>query len=93
VTQVASKKKLNLQKEIVKVTAHFRETGSVLRGDAEAFCDGFEVEIQIESEEPLQAIQELVRLARRMCFTEVALTGHTPVTVSATLNGELIDPD
>lgn len=90
-TQVASKKKLNIQKEIVKVTAHFREQGSVLRGDAEAFCEGFEVEIQIESEESLQTIRDLIHLARRMCFTEAALTGQTSVTVSASLNGAPLD--
>ncbi|MFN7035316.1 MAG: OsmC family protein [Bellilinea sp.] len=92
-TQVASKKRLNLRKETVKVTAHFREQGSVLRGDAEAFCDGFEVEVQIESDEPPSTIQELVRLARRMCFTEVALTSQTPITVIATLNGNPLYQD
>lgn len=90
-TQVASKKKLNIQKEIVKVTAHFREQGSVLRGDAKAFCDGFDIEIQIESEESSETIRELIRLARQMCFTEVALTGQTPVTFSASLNGTPLD--
>jgi len=93
VTQVASKKKLNLHKEIVKVTAHFHEQGSVLRGDAEAFCDGFEVEIQIESDEPQPVIAELIRLARRMCFTEVALKNHTPITISATLNGQPLNQE
>lgn len=90
-TQVASKKKLNIQKEIVKVTAHFREQGSVLRGDAEAFCDGFEIEIQVESGESPETIRDLICLARQMCFTEVALSGQTPVTLSASLNGAPLD--
>ncbi|MEW6503310.1 MAG: hypothetical protein AB1457_05035 [Chloroflexota bacterium] len=84
---------MNIRKETVKVTAHFREQGSVLRGDAEAFCDGFEVEMQIESDEPLPVIQDLVRLARRMCFTEVALTNNTPITVTAKLNGNPLEQD
>ncbi|GAP10285.1 hypothetical protein BECAL_01451 [Bellilinea caldifistulae] len=75
------------------MTAHFREEGSVLRGDAMAFCDGFEVEIQIESDEPLSTIRELVRLARQMCFTEVALTNNTPITVTAKLNGNPLERD
>lgn len=90
-TQVASKKKLNVQKETVKVTAHFREQGSVLRGDATAFCDGFDIEIKIESEESSETIRDLIRLARQMCFTEAALTGQTPVTLSASLNGATLD--
>ncbi len=84
---------MNLRKEMVKVTAHFREQGSVLRGDAEAFCDGFEVEIQIESDEPLPAICELIRLARQMCFTEVALSHNTPISVTAKLNGNPLDQE
>ncbi len=71
----------------MRVTAHFHEQGSVLRGDAEGFCDGFEVEIAIESDEPAEQIGELIRLARQMCFTEKALMGSVPVAVRQTVNG------
>jgi hypothetical protein len=86
VSQVATKRKLTIHNERVKVTGHFHEQGSVLRGDAEGFCDGFEVEIQIESDEPTSEIAELVRLARQMCFTEKALVDTIPVTVRQLLN-------
>ena len=69
------------------VTARFHEHGSVLRGDAEGFCDGFEVEIQLDSSEPATELEILITLARRMCFTEKALTGSIPVSVTQTLNG------
>ena len=69
------------------VTARFHEHGSVLRGDAEGFCDGFEVEIQLDSSEPAAELEILITLARRMCFTEKALTGSIPVSVTQTLNG------
>ncbi len=85
-SQVATKRKLSLRDERVKVTGRFHEQGSVLRGDAEGFCDGFDVEIQIESDEPPETIAELIRLARQMCFTEKALMGSTPVMVKQTLN-------
>ncbi len=87
-SQVAAKRKLTLRKDHVRVTAHFHEQGSVLRGDAEGFCDGFEVEISIESDEPAEQITELIRLARQMCFTEKALMGSVPVTVKQTINGQ-----
>ncbi len=74
----------------MQVAAHFHEQGSVLRGDAEGFCDGFEVEISIESDEPPEAIAELIRLARQMCFTEKALMGAVPVTVKQRINGQEI---
>ncbi len=86
-SQVAAKRKIELRNERVKVTGRFHEQGSVLRGDAEGFCDGFDVEIQLESDAPEQEIAELVRLARQMCFTEKALAGITPISVNPWLNG------
>lgn len=90
-SQVAAKKRLNIRDERVRVTGHFHEQGSVLRGDAQGFCDGFEVEVLIESDEPPEKIVELIRLARRMCFTEQALMGSTPVSVSQRLNGQPLE--
>jgi organic hydroperoxide reductase OsmC/OhrA len=72
------------------VTAHFHEQGSVLRGDAEGFCDGFEVEISLDSDETTEQTDLLIRLARQMCFTEKALMGSVPVKVSQLVNGKLI---
>ncbi len=72
------------------MTAHFHEQGSVLRGDAEGFCDGFEVEISFDSDESTEQTDLLIRLARQMCFTEKALMGSVPVKVSLQLNGKLI---
>jgi uncharacterized OsmC-like protein len=86
VSQVATKKKLSITNERVHVTAHFHEQGSVLRGDAEGFCDSFEINISMDSKEEPEKIAELVRLARRMCFTEKALTGNVPVSVTQSLN-------
>lgn len=79
--------KLNLVSKKVLVTAYFHEQGSVLKGDAEGFCDGFEVEIQLEGNEPAEVLTRLVALARQMCFTEKALKNPTPVHVKQTLNG------
>lgn len=59
----------------------------MLRGDAEGFCDGFEVEISLDSNEPEAQIRELIRLARQMCFTEKALVNSTALSVRQTLNG------
>lgn len=87
-SQVATKKKLNIRNERVKVTAHFHEQGSVLRGDAEGFCDGFEVEISLDTEESDDQIDLLIRLARQMCFTEKALMGSVQVRVTQLVNGK-----
>lgn len=70
------------------VSAYFHEQGSVLRGDAEGFCDRFEIEIQMDSDEPAAEMEMLVKLARQMCFTEKALTGSVNVKVTQTINGD-----
>ena len=90
-SQVATRKKLSIRNERVKVIGHFHEQGSVLAGTAAGFCDGFEVEIELESDLPPEAIAGLVRLARQMCFTEQALTGQVPVKVIPRLNGEVLE--
>ena len=87
-SQVATKKRLSIRNERVSVTGLFHEEGSVLRGDAEGFCDGFEVEISLETDESLEEVTTLIRLARQMCFTEKALTGSTSIKVSQRINGE-----
>jgi uncharacterized OsmC-like protein len=91
VSQVAAKKKMTLDEARVKVLAHFREQGSVLRGTAEGFCEGFEVEMDFESRESQEEIAELIRMARRMCFTEAALVGKVGVTHSYRLNGQTME--
>jgi len=91
VSQVAAKKRIIVRNERIKVTAHFHEQGSVLRGDAEGFADGFEIEISLEADAPEDQMRELLRLAHRMCFTEKALTGGMPLTARHFLNGKVID--
>lgn len=60
----------------------------MLRGDSEGTCEGFEVELAIDSDEPQPEIAELIRLAHRMCFTEAALTGNVALTQWHFLNGQ-----
>ena len=73
------------------MTAHFHEQGSVLAGTAEGRCEGFEVEVSIDSEEEPEKIAELIRLAHRMCFTEDALAGRVGLAKRPRLNGEEIE--
>jgi organic hydroperoxide reductase OsmC/OhrA len=65
----------------------------VLKGDAEGFCDSFDIEIRIDSDETQETINQLVFLARQMCFTEKALTGSIPVNVKQVINSEKDESD
>jgi organic hydroperoxide reductase OsmC/OhrA len=93
VSQVAAKKQLALRDERVKVVAHFRESGSVLAGTAQGVCEGFDIQLSIESDAPVEEIAELMRLAHRTCFTEHALSGQVKLTTKHLLNGEAIEID
>ena len=88
---MAAKKKMVLGDARVKVVAHFREQGSVLRGTSEGHCERFEVEMTFESDEPEEEIAALIRMARQMCFTESALTEEVRLTHRYRLNGQAID--
>ncbi len=90
-SQVAAKKKLVLRDERVKVTAHFQEQGSVLRGTSEGRCEGFDIELSIESDEPVEEMAELIRLSHRMCFTEAALAKEVRLSSQHNLNGQSIE--
>ncbi len=86
-SQVAAKKKLDLIDARSRVIAHFREQGSVLRGDQIGECLGFEIELDFESGEPEGEIRELIRLAEQMCFTRHAIAGPIPLRTRSRLNG------
>jgi uncharacterized OsmC-like protein len=89
-SQVAAKRKIGIRDEHVIVTGKFHEQGSVLKGDAEGFCDGFEVEIRLESDTPEPELHEMVRISRQLCFTEKALVGEIPIRVTQNINGSVI---
>lgn len=89
-SQVATKKRLALRGERVEVSARFSERGSVLEGTQEGRCEGFHIELAIESDEPADELAELIRLAHRMCFTEAALAGAVELTTVDLVNGRPI---
>lgn len=83
---MAKKRKIFLSKEQVLVKAFFHEQGSVLKGDAEGFCDSFEISILVEADVEESKLRDLLYLARKMCFTAKALVGETPITVTEYIN-------
>jgi hypothetical protein len=86
-------RRVQLRNEKVKVTARFRESGSVLRGDRRGRCEGFAIELSIDSDEPEPVVADLIRLAHRMCFTEFALATPIEITSNHLFNGRPIQVD
>jgi uncharacterized OsmC-like protein len=89
-TELAAKKRLKLDNPRVKVTARFHEQGSALKGDKEGACDGFDVSIQINSDEPREELLSLMEMTRKVCFAIDALTRENPPVFQNTLNGEIV---
>jgi len=91
VSQVATKRRLQLSDAKVRAIARFREDGSVLAGTKTGLCEGLTIELSIDSDEPRDAIMALIRQAHQMCFTEHALSSAPPITALHRLNGQPIE--
>ncbi len=89
-TELAGKKRLKIENPHVAVNARFHEQGSALKGDKQGACDGFDISIQVDSEEPKEKIIELMNMARSVCFAIDAITREHPPRFENTLNGEFI---
>jgi organic hydroperoxide reductase OsmC/OhrA len=86
--------KIEVTKARCHVSMRNKTEGSVLQGSVQATCLGVETRLEIESDEPPERIQALLRNAEHGCFTMQALTAPVAFQRSATLNGaELALPD
>ena len=77
----------------MKVTAYFRQEGSVTAGTQTGTCEGFSIELAIEGDQPSEEIAELMRMAHRMCFTESALSGEVELRTTHRFNGQPLEVD
>ena len=79
--------RISFRSASIDQTSTFVRRGSILGGTISAGAGGFEVQMNIDSDEPPERIEQLVRLARESCFTHGALAQPVPVATSITLNG------
>ena len=63
----------------------------MLAGTFEGFCDGFEIEVSLDSDDPPAAIAEALRISHRACFTEHAITNQVSITKIELLNGKPLE--
>jgi hypothetical protein len=84
--------KIEVKKARCHVIMRNKSEGSVLQGTVQATCLGFETKLELESDEPPERIQQLLRNAEHGCFTLQALLA--PVTFERTtlLNGAPLTP-
>jgi len=91
VSNIALRKKLAIRNEMVLVTAHFLESGSILAGTKQGEAQSFEIEMQIESDEDEEVIADLMGMAHRMCFAEASISNPEPLEFRHRLNGATIE--
>lgn len=61
--------------------------GSVLRGTVRSGARACRTALHIDSPEPLEVIEQVVRLAKQGCFAEQMIQAAVPLTSSFVLNG------
>ena len=84
--------KVEIRKARVKVTARFKNEGSVLRETIDAQGVGFETDLDVESEAPPERVAAVVRNSEKGCYVMQTILKPTPVETRVTLNGADFDP-
>ncbi len=84
--------KVEIRKARVKVTARFRNEGSVLRETIDAQGVGFETKLDVESDAPPERVAAVVRNSEKGCYVMQTILKPTPVETRVTLNGADFDP-
>ena len=84
--------KVEIRKARVKVTARFKNEGSVLRETIDAQGVGFETDLDVESDAPLERVAAVVRNSEKGCYVMQTILKPTPVETRVTLNGADFDP-
>ena len=79
--------KVNLRDQKVTVRSGFRTDGSVLQGTIQAKTVDFEIEFEVESDDPPERVAACIRAAEAGCFVMQAVVQPTPVKRKVMLNG------
>jgi len=85
--------KVDIKFARITVRSHFLTEGSVLRETIKGSTDGFELDVEIDSDAPPERVAAVVRNAEAGCFVMQAIKNPTEVRTNVTLNGTAIDVD
>ncbi len=79
--------KVNLRNQKVTVRSGFRTDGSVLQGTVQASVVDFEIDFEVESDDPPDRVAHCIRAAEAGCFVMQAVVQPTKVIRKVLLNG------
>ena len=71
--------------------ARFEESGSILQGTKKGRSLGFEIELSLGTEAPQSEVENLIRQAHQMCFTQDVIANRVRVHITQRINDKLIE--
>ena len=83
--------KISLRDPKVTVRSGFRTDGSVLQGTIKASTVDFEVEFEVDSDDPPEKVAACIEAAENGCFVMQAVKNPTEVKRTVRLNGEVLE--
>jgi organic hydroperoxide reductase OsmC/OhrA len=83
---------LQLQDARARVRTTYEQEGSFLTGTVHSHPGEMTVELEIDSDEPQEALHQLAQVAHQSCFVEHTLRAPIDVRCVDRVNGVLLDP-
>tara|TARA_Y100000814_G_C12241167_1_gene371633 strand:- start:447 stop:707 length:261 start_codon:yes stop_codon:yes gene_type:complete len=80
--------KLSVGKATVNVDLDYFLKGSVLKNTVDSGCSAARTHFIVNSDEPREKIEQLIKNAKQGCFAEKMLQAAVPLTSTIELNGE-----
>ena len=92
-SRLGEARKITFKKAKISQKTHFFREGSALAGTMVGGPEELVTNLDVESDEPTERIQELVKLAEQTCYAIQTVMGHMPVTATASHNGKAVALD
>jgi hypothetical protein len=83
--------KIDVQNLHIHVDARYRRAGSIMAGTASAGGESVRLDVEFESDAPVDQLTELVRVSERSCYTAGALREPVSVELGAVVNGQRLE--
>lgn len=83
--------KIEIRNPKVSVRSGFRTDGSVLKGTVKASTVDFQIDFDVESDDPPDRVAHCIGAAEAGCFVMQSILEPTPVTRNVRINGEPFD--
>mgnify|MGYP006176973813 CR=1 FL=1 len=88
--RLSEQTKLSFRRASVSQTTKFIRGGSILAGDIYGEPGSIVTNLDVDSDEPVEKVASIVKLAEQSCFALQSMMQNTPVSATATLRGKAL---